>query len=102
MPPFCPKCEAFLVKYPETGEWACPTCADLDKKYDLPPYPDEWVPVYAMLPDGPERVLVALPDDLVMIGYLWRSDTGQQLWRAVGYESIIAPTHWRPLPEPPQ
>jgi hypothetical protein len=62
----------------------------------------EWIPVTERLPDECERVMVCnATDGWVTIGS--RELTGTYYhWDGDDYEELCEPTHWMPLPAPPQ
>ena len=62
-----------------------------------------WIPVSARLPEpdhmgNPVGVLVHLPDGKLCIGFCDDDEYGVR-WHC---ESTKKPTHWMPLPEPPE
>lgn len=57
-----------------------------------------WIPVGKRLPDGPFDVLVTYSDG--RIGLAARA--GKAWYATDGYDHEHGPTHWMPLPKPPE
>lgn len=56
----------------------------------------EWIPVTERLPDNRNYVLACF-DDIQAIAYY-----DDSMWREVITHAVFYPTHWMPLPEPPE
>ena len=57
---------------------------------------DRWISVEERLPDNTEPVLATF-DDVYLIAIY-----GNYMWSDVMTRSLVYPTHWMPLPEPPK
>ena len=55
-----------------------------------------WIPVTERLPEDRKMVLAAV-DGVVCVAFY-----GNYMWEEVGTYSILYPTHWMPLPQPPK
>ena len=55
----------------------------------------EWIPVTERLPDDRSYVLACF-DDIQAIAYY-----DDSMWREVITHAVFYPTHWMPLPDPP-
>lgn len=56
----------------------------------------QWIPVEERLPEEGRTVLAAF-DDVVLIAFY-----GNYTWAEAATFSVFYPTHWMPLPEPPE
>jgi hypothetical protein len=64
-----------------------------------------WIPVSEDLPDDESEVLVCFADrSLGVTAAVFRhvEDDGTQKWTDGDHEELKQPTHWMPLPEPPE
>jgi hypothetical protein len=60
-----------------------------------------WVPVSERLPEEGENALVTHGDDIT-IGWIdWADSAGAMWWTTDGPDED-GPTHWQPLPSPPE
>ena len=71
--------------------WGCDDIARL-QELQLP----RWIPVTERLPEDRNMVLATV-DGVVRIAFY-----GNYMWEEVETYSILYPTHWMPLPEPPE
>ena len=58
--------------------------------------PAKWIPVTERLPDNRNYVLACF-DDIQAIAFY-----DDSMWREVITHAVFYPTHWMPLPEPPE
>lgn len=58
----------------------------------------EWQPIETAPKDGRDA-LIAYSDGYIAIGW-WSDENQQWCWQNL-YLSVMNPTHWMPLPEPP-
>ena len=66
----------------------------------------EWIPVEERLPKTGEYVLVRFKNNDMAVACIFERDENFTFWRAQTDEGWCAdcdtePTHWMPLPEPP-
>ena len=80
-----------------------PTVDELERDAD-----DGWISVKDRLPDEWEDTIVyrksEMCGDFVSCGYWFKDKNDEMVWSVgdVKGPSVIAPTHWRPLPAPPK
>lgn len=96
------------------GDWACRQCGQgytydechqirlTDSQLALLRNPPRWIPVEERLPESGKRVLVLADVHDVCIAAYYPSRSGRDsLWLGDD-EASYSPTHWMPLPSPPE
>jgi hypothetical protein len=70
----------------------------LPKGYEMTIVPQPWIPVSERLPEDKEQCLVARGED---VGIAWWHSRPQEFIHE-DIDNAWTPTHWMPLPEPPE
>ena len=62
----------------------------------------DWIKVSERVPTHTDEVLAFDPDEGVVAAYYHNAASGGRDWWSCDHLGTIYPTHWMPLPEPPQ
>ena len=107
----CDICRRPVVWPSHYGDWECPHCHQryeydeglkitlTDAQWALLRNPPRWIPVSERLPEGSCRVLAWDGTRVSEVHFHPRAKQSEQWYSFAGHES---PTHWMPLPEPPE